>query len=130
MTPWPKLLSEMNLKDLFDLVTVTHDYLKQTHAGAAQRWLLDIRKIFLQEHVQYRVEPGGGVRFAFDESFAQVRAAAIAALSAPRYANSLAEFEKGMVAFGAAQPDGKSSVRATFTAVEGLFAQCFPRYDD
>jgi hypothetical protein len=103
------LLSEMDLDDVLDLVTVVHNSLKNRAAGAsvARKWLWDVARIFEQENVQYRVEPSGGVRFAIDEAFAREHAASIAALDAPRYANSLAEFEKGMAALTRSPLTGK-----------------------
>jgi hypothetical protein len=53
-------------------------------------------------------------------------AAAISALGKPRYANSLDAFEKGLAALAEAPIDGKSAIRATFTAIEGLFILMFP----
>ena len=124
----------MDLGDVLDSVTIVHDYLRaratgeqSAYAGAARRWLLDIARIFEQEHVQYRVEPGGGVQFAIDEAFAQAHATAIAALEAPRYANSVAEFEKGMEALARVPVDGKAGIRGVFNATESVFHLIAPK---
>jgi hypothetical protein len=66
------------------------------------------------------------VHFHFDEEFARVTAAAISLLQSPRYANSLDAFNKSLAALAEAPPDGKTAIRATFTAIEGLFCLMFP----
>lgn len=123
---WMNIVKEMALSDLLDLVTVAADYLKNWHGPPRDEWIKTVDRIFREENVHYRIEPGGGVRFYVDEAFAQTRASVVAALADPRYANVLAEFEKGMGALAQAPPDGKGAIRATFISIEGLFALLFP----
>jgi hypothetical protein len=47
-------------------------------------------------------------------------------LERQRYANSLDGFNKALAALGEAPPNGKDAIRATFTAIEGLFILMFP----
>jgi hypothetical protein len=116
----------VKLDDVLDLVTIAYEYLRGFNSVAARHWVLSIERIFREENVHYRVEPTGAVRFYIDEAFAQARASTIAAISAARYANVLAEFEKAMAALAHAPPDGKASIRGVFAAVEGLFLLIFP----
>jgi hypothetical protein len=122
---WADFVEELPLSDLLDLVTVAADYLMSWHGPPRNEWINTIDRIFREENVHYRVEPEGGVRFYIDEAFSRSRASVIAALGQPRYANVLAEFEKGMGALAQAPPDGKSAVRAVFAAVEGLILLMF-----
>jgi hypothetical protein len=47
-------------------------------------------------------------------------------LERPRYANPLDAFNRCLAALSEGPPDGKGAIRATFTAVEGLFGLMFP----
>jgi hypothetical protein len=123
---WMTIVKELALSDVLDLITVAAENINNWGGQVRDEWIRTIDKIFREENVHYRIEPGGGVRFYVDELFAQSRASVIAALAAPRYANALAEFEKGMGVLAQAPPDGKGAVRGTFTAIEGLFALMFP----
>jgi hypothetical protein len=118
---WTYLVNEMTLSDLLDLVTVTAEYLKLWHGPPRKEWIEAVDRIFREENVHYRVEPEGGVRFHIDDAFARARASAIAAMAQSRYANALAEFEKGMAALATVPPDGKGAIRGVFGAAEGLF---------
>jgi hypothetical protein len=115
----------LTLNDVLDLITVAAEYLRERPAGGGelmvQNWVTGINRIFRDENVHYRVEPKGGVRFYIDEAFSQARTATIAALSVPRYANAIAEFEKGMAALATAPPDGKGAIRGVFAAAEAVF---------
>jgi hypothetical protein len=90
-------------------------------------WVASVTRIFREENVHYDVDPlGGGVRFYIDEDFASSRASAVAAMSAPRYANAREEFEKGMAALARSPPDGKTAIRNVFAAAEGVFRLLVP----
>jgi hypothetical protein len=122
---WPPFVKKLALNDVLDLITVAAEYLRDSPAGSgelmAQQWVAGINRIFREENVHYRVEPKGGVRFYIDEAFSQARTATITALSAPRYANAIAEFEKGMASLAKAPPDGKGAIRDVFAAAEAIF---------
>jgi hypothetical protein len=122
---WPPFVKKLALIDVLDLITVTAAYLRERPVGngelMARKWVADINRIFREENVHYQVEPKGGTRFYIDEAFSQARTATIAALSVPRYANAVAEFEKGMAALATAPPDGKGAIRGVFAAAEAVF---------
>jgi hypothetical protein len=126
---WHVFFDDVEMRDLLDFVTIAYrHFAKQSYTGAhnARKWLEGVQRIFMEEKVQYRVDPKGGVHFYRDHEFARAIAAAISALQPQRYANSLDAFEKGLAALRDASPDGKGGIRGTFTAIEGLFALMFP----
>jgi hypothetical protein len=129
---WTYLLERWDLKDVLDLITIVYRHLSgKARTGiyevkAPNRWLAETRRILSEENVHYRVDDGGGVHFHIDEEFARNRAATIAALQSPRYANTLHAFEGSLTALSQAPPDGKGAIRATFAAMEGLFKLIFP----
>jgi hypothetical protein len=126
---WSDFFRDAPMRDILDLVTVGYDHLlgDSYHSTYdADRWRDGVQRIFGQENVHYRVDGEGGVHFQFDREFTHTTAAAISILERPRYANSLDAFSKALTALAQAPPDGKGAIRATFTAIEGLFILMFP----
>ena len=119
-TTGPTFLQEAELRDVLDLVSTALSTVRSRNA-----WIDGVRRIFAEEHVRYRVNDAGGVRYAIDESFEQGNAATIAALGGDRYATTLATFENALTAFVAIPPRGKDAIRGVFSAVEGLFKLMF-----
>jgi hypothetical protein len=126
---WAHTLNRFSIRDFLDLVTVASRYLASKRrtgmfdTRAADLWIGTVRRIFEEENFGYTVDDAGGVHYRLDEDFARNRSATIGALQAPRYANVLDGFERGMAALAGAPPDGKGATRAVFAAVEGLFRQ-------
>jgi hypothetical protein len=126
---WWDFFREAPMQDILDLVTVGYDYLLDGsyHSSYhADRWRDGVQRIFSEENIHYRVDGQGGVHFQFDREFAHATAAAISILQPARYANSLGAFNKALAALAEAPLDGKGAIRATFTAIEGLFILMFP----
>jgi hypothetical protein len=129
---WTFLLQRWELRDVLDLITIAYRHLTDKMRGgmhdrnAPNRWLAQTRRILSEENVHYSVDDRGGVHFYVDEQFARNRAATIAALGSPRYANTLHAFEGTLTALSQVPPDGKGAIRATFAAIEGLFKLMFP----
>jgi hypothetical protein len=86
-----------------------------------------VQEIFQEENVHYRVDEEGGVHFHFDAEFESSRAATIASLQGARYRAALTAFEDGMAALAKGPPDGKTAIRSTFAAAEGLFRLMFEK---
>jgi hypothetical protein len=84
-----------------------------------------VQRIFQEENVHYRVDERGGVHFRFDQEFEHNRATTIATLQSARYRAALTAFELGMAALAKGPPDGKTAIRSTFAAAEGLFRLMF-----
>jgi len=130
---WPTFFRGCELQDVLDIVTIAYRYLEgKMSTGikeiiAPERWCIEVRRIFAEENIQYRVDEKCGVHFHVDAEFAANQAATIAALLGPRYGNVAAEFEGAMAALSKAPPDGKSAIRGTFSAAEGLFRLMFPK---
>jgi hypothetical protein len=94
--------------------------------NAANQWITEASRIFLEENVRYKIDSSGGVHFSIDEEFERARGASIAALQGPRYSNVLNAFEQAYTELTAVPPDGKGAIRAAFSAAEGLFRLMFP----
>jgi hypothetical protein len=129
---WVRFLTECDLRDALDVVTVAFKHLIDmqriggVHSDGPPRFLRTINRIFAEENVHYRVDDQGGVHFHFDEAFARNRAAAIAALQADRYANANHAFEEGMAALRSVPPNGKGAIRGVFGAAETIFRLILP----
>jgi len=117
--------TKCSIRDLLDTVTITFTYLKRL-GSIAVRWLNEARRIFSEERLAYEIDDGGIVHPAVDKEFQRNRQATVAGLQAPRYANSLAAFERISDELASQPPNGKDAWRAVFAAVEGLFRLMFP----
>ena len=114
-----------SIRDLLDTVTITFTNLKGQGVSATI-WLNETRRIFSEERLAYEIDDGGIVHPAVDKEFQRNRQATVAGLQMPRYANSLAAFERISDELASQPPNGKEAWRAVFTAVEGLFKLMFP----
>ena len=124
---WHKFFEQCDLRDMLDAVTLANRHLLQHgYTGIARKWLLDVQRIFQEENLRYRLDSKGGVHFSVDQEFEASRNAAISALQAPRYLNVVDAFERAYSQLASVPPDGKNSVRAVFSAAEGLFRLMFP----
>jgi hypothetical protein len=129
---WHQFAAGCELRDLLDFITVAHKYLvlKQItgfkEASGPTRWLAETQRIFSEENVHYRVDELGGVHFHFDEELARNTASAIAAVQGARYSNVRDAFAGSGRALSEVPPNGKAAVRATFSALEGLFRLMLP----
>jgi hypothetical protein len=105
----------------------SHDHacLFQSEWEFCARWLSEARRIFSEEHLAYEIDDNGIVHPAVDKEFQRNRQSTVAGLQMPRYANSLAAFERISDELAAQPPNGKDAWRAVFTAVEGLFRLMF-----
>jgi hypothetical protein len=120
---WITFLVAAELRDVLDLVSTAVTVIEVDR----ERWISEVRRIFAEEHVRYRVNDEGGVRFAVDESFEQSTVATISALGGARYQTTLATFETALAALVAVPPRGKDAIRGVFSAAEGLFRLIFTR---
>ena len=126
---WRDFFDKAEMRDILDFVTIAFRYLaglQYVRDLKARQWLAGVAQIFAEENIHYRVDRKGGVHFYIDEEFARAGVAAISMLSKARYANFLDAFNKSLASLAEAPPDGKGAIRATFTAIEGLFCLMFP----
>jgi hypothetical protein len=133
---WEQFFLKEELRDILDAVTLlcSHPDPKDRTVRASERWqrvvrlwIDDVRRIFAEERVSYRVDDQGGVHLAVDGEFERNRAATLAGLGSARYANVLERFEAAFYALDKVPPDGKAAIRAVFEANEGLFRLMFPK---
>lgn len=130
---WASTLGKYTTPDFLDVITLAYRFLNQKRGramhdpGANEKFLRTCRRIFAEEALSYVIDDAGGVHFKIDAEFASNSNSAIAALTAPRYGNALAEFEKGMAALSSATPDGKEGIRGVFGAAECLYKLIFPK---
>ncbi|APO56361.1 hypothetical protein LUI11_26390 [Bradyrhizobium diazoefficiens] len=120
---WPNFTTKCAMRDLLDTVTLTFRHL--TGSGRDVRWLSETRRIFSEERLAYEIDDKAVVHPAVDREFQRNRQATVAGLQAPRYANSLAAFERISDELASDPPNGKDAWRAAFGAVEGLFRLMF-----
>jgi hypothetical protein len=99
---------------------------KQGTGTATTRWVTEARRIFSEERLAYEIDEKGIVHPAVDKEFQRSRQSTVAGLQLPRYANSLAAFERISDELASLPPNGKDAWRAIFAAVEGLFRLMFP----
>lgn len=81
--------------------------------------------IFQEEHVTYRADNRGVVRFAVDPEFEANHAATLAGLGQSRFANAASNFDEAYKELSKTPPDGKGAIRATFDAAENVFKVMF-----
>jgi hypothetical protein len=130
---WPGTMERFSLRDFLDLFTVAHRFLvrKKSQAmydpSANKTLITAANRIFAEENLRYEMDSAGGIHFKVDAQFAAITNSAIAALSAPRYANAREQFESAMAALAQADPDGKQGVRGVFNAAECIFKLIYDR---
>jgi len=124
---WTDFIGACELRDLLDTITIAFQhFMKGGRTGVATKWLKDVQRVFQEENLRYSIDPQAGIHFSIDEEFERGRAASVAALQPPRYANVLNAFENAYAELTAIPPNGKNAIRATFSAAEGLFRLMFP----
>jgi len=114
-----------SVRDLLDTITLA--FVDFNGRGIyATRWLSEARRIFSEEGLTYAIDDVGVVHPAVDKEFQRNRQSTVAGLQMPRYANSLAAFERISDELASSLPNGKDAWRAVFASVEGLFRLMFP----
>ncbi len=128
---WPPLIAKLELRDVLDSVTIRWrtitDSYEDRRTRARNVFLVQVRRVFAEEQVRYRIDELGGVHFAVDTDFENARIAAIARLGKSRYAGVRTSYEEAFATLDRVPPDGKAAIRAAFFAVENLFRLIFPK---
>lgn len=117
---------EADIVDALSAVTVCFNFARQGVSKQAE-WLREVRRIFTEENVRYRVDDKGGVHPLVDTMFELLEVAAVKDLGLPRYANALAAFKAYQAAMDKPPTDGKAAIRGVFEAAEIVFKLAFPR---
>lgn len=121
---WVDFFKSCEVRDLLDTITLAAKFLGDG-TSADGLWRDQARRILAEEHLAYEIDDEGVVHPAIDQEFQKNRAATIAGLQLPRYANSLAAFARVSDELVSTPPNGKEAWRAMFAAVEGLFRLMF-----
>jgi len=133
---WDEFVSRASLRDVLDLVTLTFKatihYDNSTssttsYRGKGKVWRDEVRRIFREENVRYRVDDRCGVHFAIDDEFERNSGASIKALDGPQYSATQANFNDALKALSATPPATKEAIRSVFSANEGLFRLMFAK---
>ncbi|MBS7588271.1 hypothetical protein KHC24_13105 [Ancylobacter defluvii] len=127
---FPSFMASIELRDVLDIVTIYYndigrwDDVNGDHRKLA--FINNVRRIFSEENVRYRVDDKGGVHFSVDSEFEHSRISVISSLAASRYASALQSYENAMLCLDAVPPDGKGAIRSAFFAAECTFRLMFP----
>lgn len=103
------------------LSSITLVYRIQPTSTAQQNYLREVRRIFADEALLYRLDDTGGAHHKVDEAFAQSSEAALAGLAAPQFAAARHALEDGLKGLAAVNPSGKTLIRGVFEAAESAF---------
>jgi hypothetical protein len=123
-THWERFCTKANIRDFLDAITLAHTYLVRKELNG-NFWRAGTRRIFVEERLSYEIDDSCIVHPSVDREFQRNRHAAVACLQHPRYANSLASFERISDELSSQPPNGKDAWRAIFASVEGLFRLMF-----
>jgi hypothetical protein len=125
---WVTFFGTAKLRDVLDTITLAYHAIQAgrvTPSREAERFVREVNTIFQEEHVGYRADERGVVRFAVDAEFEASRLATIAGLGQSRFANAASNFDEVHRELSKTPPDGKGAVRATFDAAENVFKVMF-----
>lgn len=103
------------------LSSITIAYKLQQSKQAQEQYLREVRGIFHDEALLYRVDDAGGVQRLVDEAFANVTEAALDGLSTANFAAARHALEDGLRGLAIARPSGKTLIRGVFEAAESVF---------
>lgn len=124
---WQAFYRAGELRDVLDSITLASEIMRRRYSFLRDDYHRSVARIFLEQNVGYRIDEQGVVHFAVDEQFDHERRSTIAALDAPRYSAAVHSLRQTFEALDSTPPDGKSAVRTTFSAIEGLFRLMFPK---
>jgi hypothetical protein len=119
-----RVLTDCDLGDFLDAISIIYGGFNNPRAQAV--FCSNAQRIFAEEHLAYEIDDKGGVHPLIDGEFSQVTAAAIQALSIPRYAATLHHFETAIEDLGPTGQGAKASIRNVFLAAETLFKLVSP----
>jgi hypothetical protein len=83
--------------------------------------LAEMRRIFTEEHLRFRIDDQGGVHYLVDEQFERNVAATLDGLGPARFKAARDALEQALESMSGATPSGKSLIRGVFEAVESAF---------
>jgi len=124
---WQQYLRDCCIPQFLDIITLVYRYLFYHFSEeTARQWRDGVRRIFAEENLAYKIDEVGGVHPAIDREFQRNRASTVAGLESDRYDNVRELFERASSYLSGDPPKYVEAWRATFSAVEALFALMFP----
>lgn len=113
-------LQKLPIEDLLDVITHTYRYFVSRGLGGDVLWLGEVRLIFQQEHLAYRVDEKCGIHPLIDNAFESQRQSTIGVLNSFRYNATRLLLEGAIEAMEESPPNTRSAVRQIFEAAENL----------
>lgn len=129
-TNWSAFFEQCSISDLLDSITAIADFgLKENTAyrSASKRWIDDVRVVFREENVRYRLDDAGVAHFAVDGEYEHSVACTLAALDLPRYSAARGEFEAAQRALDTVPMQSRDAIRYTFQCAETIFKLMFAK---
>lgn len=114
-----KYWTTCSVGDFLSSITFVFRLMQGTNPQAA--YLREVRAIFADEALHYRIDDAGGVHYLADGAFAEGVEAAIAGLAAARFAAARQALEAGLTGLATTNPSGKTLIRGVFEAAESAF---------
>lgn len=111
--------TECEVRDFLGSITLVFRLLRPRREGDA--YLNEMRDIFRQEGLHYRIDDSGGVHYLVDEEFSWVTEVTIQGLGSQRFTGARQALEEGLKALSAENLSGKGLVRGVFEAAESTF---------
>ena len=122
-----KFLTDHEIVDVLSSITLFFRFARSKATSRQETFFNEVRRIFSEENVRYRIDHMGGVHPLVDAMFQGQETAAVADLGRSRYGNALAAFNAYQAAMDRTPPDAKAAIRGVFEANEIVFRLVFPK---
>lgn len=114
-------LTEADLRDVLDSITLIFKTLKESTPILAPSWLSFVERVFKEENLGYSIDQQCGVHYFIDEEFEKNRLSALSCLTDTRYSAVVTSFDDSHNKLDSQPPDTKGAVRSIFEALEILY---------
>lgn len=115
---------ECETRDFLGAVTLVFRLLN--NPGWQREYLKELRTIFDQEALHYRIDDAGGVHYLVDAEFSRGTETTIRNLDQPRFAGARQALDDGLKGLTAGHLSGKALIRGVFEAAESVFLVIIP----
>lgn len=120
------LFMKSQLSDLLDAITlIFRAFGNNSASNRAEKFLAEVRRIFAETGMAFRIDDKGGVHPLIDEAFEANRALAVRGLAGPQFVAARSAIESIDDALAENPQNFLKAVRNTFDAVENIFKQSF-----
>jgi len=111
--------TKCEIRDFLGGITLTYRLLRPYKRDA--KFLEEMREIFQQEGLHYRIDDACGVHYLVDEEFSRSTEATLEGLGAARFTGARQALEDGLQGLTAGNISGKALIRGVFEAAESVF---------